>query len=492
MNRNKSDSPKYYSAVTISLKTKFVTRNVKAIILNNGIFKPLIDYFIENQFKSSSWQNSVTYAVGLFIDYMITYQNAYSKSAKRRIHFLPDFIKLLHYGSINELGEDPFSLYWSPKKIYRVNQLENYLYCFLDWYYSSNKSIHETIFKSNYNELTTSEKVLYWRHWSNKKYTSMLSHLKKNNTAPKIFNQQKNTLFTSNIYDVKYFDNNKIIDLLFKGFKTSKFEDSYDIRNILITMLMHFGGCRLSEPFHLFVNDVIEDPQVSGKALVRVYHPEDGYIKYYDKYIDKVIETSRKDYLNKVYGLKPRNLESGTKKAGWKDLALDKTGKENYAMIYWFPDWTGKLFWELYQVYISQVLPKNLNNPYLFVSLKGKNHGQVYTINAYRDSHKKAVSKIGLSYAKEFGSTPHGHRHAYGQNLENAKVDPKIIQKSLHHKSPFSQLAYTLPSVQKINETLNSASININKNILGNNIEVPLDNLMENLLNHLNRVNDVK
>jgi len=329
-------------------------------MLESGIFKPLLDYFIQNQFKSISWQNDVTHIVGLFIDYMLTCQKKYIVSNKKRIFFLPDFIRLLHYGSIDSEGNDSLNLYWSPKKIYRVTILENYLYGFLDWYYKDTEHAHDTIFRTSYENLGTQKKLLFWRHWNNKKYASILSHIKKNTTKNKVSNiHQKTSLYKSDIYNVKYFDNSKIMNLLFKGFKTSKIYDKYDIRNILISMLMHFGGCRLSEPFHLFINDVIEDPNEEGKAFVRLYHPEDGYIKYYDKYNNKIIETSRKDYLNKIYGLKPRNIQTGSTHSGWKDLGLDKTGKDNYAIVYWFPSWSGKLFWELYKVYISEVLPKN-------------------------------------------------------------------------------------------------------------------------------------
>lgn len=490
MNKNKPNLAKYHSTVTISLSTINVIRDIKVVMLENGVFKPLIDYFIENQFKSYSWQVNVSYIVGLFIDYMITCQKNYFSSAKKRVYFLPDFIKLLHYGSIDDKGDDPLELYWSAKRIYRVNDLQNYLFRFLDWYYKDNHDIHESIFKSNYNDLSLDKKIIYWRHWSNKKYTSFLSHLKSNNNSETLTYHKKKSLFKSDIHDVKYFSNNQILDLLFKGFKISKLEDKYDIRNMMITMLMHFGGCRISEPFHLFVNDVIEDPQEQGKAFVRIYHPEDGYIQYYNKYTYDIQESNRKDYLNKIYSLKPRNLQTGKNRAGWKDLALDKTGKDNYAIVHWFPSWTGKLFWELYKTYISRVLPKNLNHPYLFVSLKGKNIGQTYTINAFRDSHQKAVKKIGLSYGKDFGTSPHSHRHAYGQNLDNAKIDPNIIQKVLHHKSPFSQLVYTSPSITKINETLNNTSLNCSDNMFGKETNIPSDSLVDKLLERLGKYTD--
>jgi len=44
----------------------------------------------------------------------------------------------------------------------------------------------------------------------------------------------------------------------------------------LITVLLHGGGLRESEPFHLYVSDVAIDPRNTKSALVRLYHPERG------------------------------------------------------------------------------------------------------------------------------------------------------------------------------------------------------------------------
>jgi len=478
-----NNSPKFHTVVTINVRTEFITRNLKVIFTTDGIFYPLLDYFIDNQFKSISWQNNATYIVGLFIDYIFVNKNFdLNNDRNKKIYFMPNFIKLLQNGSITNEGEDSLELFWFPKKISRVNSLINVLYSFLDWYYKKSRN-RDSIFVKDYNDLSMNEKILYLRHWNNKRQTSLLSHIKTldKNPSPIYDINKKVSFFKSEIYDIKYFDNSKIMDLLFTGFKRGS--SSYDIRNIMITILMHFGGTRLSEPFHLFVNDIIEDPNNPGCALVKLYHPEDGYINYFDKYTNKTVELTRKEYLQKKYNLTPRNLQTGTNHAGWKDLALDKTGKFNYAIVYWFPTWAGKLFWDLYKRYIMEIGPKNLSNPYLFVSTHHKSFGLPYTINAFRDSHQNAIKKIKLHYKKEFGTTPHAHRHAYGQNLQNSGLPKNIIQKALHHKSPFSQMVYTLPSVEKINQVLNEASNNINEQIfIKNNNEDIFEDLKERFL----------
>ena len=55
-----------------------------------------------------------------------------------------------------------------------------------------------------------------------------------------------------------------------------RLEERLNLRDILITMLMNFGGLRVSEPFHLFVHDVLPDPYHPDRAYVRVFLPEEG------------------------------------------------------------------------------------------------------------------------------------------------------------------------------------------------------------------------
>ena len=78
----------------------------------------------------------------------------------------------------------------------------------------------------------------------------------------------------------KSFPPGRIDDLLWNGLTRYGFETSdvvyerLDLKNVLITMLMHYGGLRLSECFHLWVEDVV--PWEDGTALVKIFHPDKG------------------------------------------------------------------------------------------------------------------------------------------------------------------------------------------------------------------------
>ena len=86
-------------------------------------------------------------------------------------------------------------------------------------------------------------------------------------------------------------------------------------------------------------------------------------------------------------------------------------------------------------------------------------------MEAHRKSHAKAVRKIGLEVAKDLGTTPHGHRHAYGQRLRNAGLNELIIRKCMHHNSIESQEVYTQPSIDTITNALNSANTALNSGL---------------------------
>lgn len=64
--------------------------------------------------------------------------------------------------------------------------------------------------------------------------------------------------------------------------------------------------------------------------------------------------------------------------------------------------------------------------PFAFVSHSPITLGEMMPLRTQRESLEKAVEKIGLTVGKKDGTTPHGHRHAYGQRLKNANIPDRI------------------------------------------------------------------
>ncbi len=77
-------------------------------------------------------------------------------------------------------------------------------------------------------------------------------------------------------------------------------------------------------------------------------------------------------------------------------------------------------------------------HPYLFVSERCAQRGEPYTADSFRQAHERAVKRAGLDYGKGKGTSPHGHRHAYGTRLTKAKVERRHIARAMHHRNLFS------------------------------------------------------
>lgn len=437
--------------------------------------RQLAEYFIEHgRTRSPSWQRDVARAVGLFIDF-IKANEAVFQGQDDRPQVLALFAEALVGGTINLSGDDPSGLYWEPRSHSRATALLNAVTTFSDWLVNR----YDTTPINPWRAASASEQMAYWRRFDKRRTYALLAHtygkeeaIARAKLVRSVGIRRKAT--TSHGADVKHFPEDHIWPLLKDGFvqhgkgKAISIHERINIRDALITILMHGGGLRESEPFHLYVSDVFVDPKNPQNAQVRLYHPECG--KAPDDYINpltgKYIEADREEYLRVKWRTEPRNLSAGRLHAGWKDLKLTN-GRDNYALVHWFPSYWGEVFLSLFKTYITQLRSRYCNHPFLFVSHKDNVAGDPYTVDAFRQAHGKAVSRIGLIPGKLYGTTPHGHRHAYAQHLTDAGLPDQIIQAALHHKSPESQQVYKEPPAEKVNKALRAASEKMSSGMAG-------------------------
>lgn len=210
-----------------------------------------------------------------------------------------------------------------------------------------------------------------------------------------------------------------------------------DFKNQAITLLMHYGGVRKSEVFHLYLSDIHVDRQRS-EAIVRIYHPGEGHSPD-PRY------RNRREYLSRRFGLKPRTdyTKSERLHSGWKAPLL--TDKRKFFQVQFFPPEKAAEFllvWREYLVH-QRVEPNSFSDhPYAFTNSKG----QPETLKNFQRIHADAVERIGLNHSKSAGTTEHGHRHAYGYRLAEHGFSQVEIQKAMHHKSPDSCLVYIQPT----------------------------------------------
>ena len=112
---------------------------------------------------------------------------------------------------------------------------------------------------------------------------------------------------------------------------------------------------------------------------------------------------------------------------------------------------------------VADVPLRQRKHPYAFINLYRAPVGSIYSLDKYVIAHGRACERIGLRVAKNLGTTPHGHRHAYGRRLASAEVDPKIIMKCMHHSSELSQQRYTGNTAQEIMEALDKGLLTMQR-----------------------------
>jgi uncharacterized protein YifE (UPF0438 family) len=205
-------------------------------------------------------------------------------------------------------------------------------------------------------------------------------------------------------------------------------------------MLLNYGGLRKSEIFHIFTSDITIHPNHEDEALVRVYHP------VYGRSPDTRYK-NRSEYLLSETNYKPRNTYRITERlySGWKNPLM--TSKEGYFEVIFNPTHKAKEFLRVWVKYLKyqRVEPDNFH-PFAFTN----DRGEPDTLKNYQRRHKRAVERIGLECKKEFGTTEHGHRHAYGYRARKLGLSQVELQKAMHHKSPNSCLIYIKPTSEDI------------------------------------------
>lgn len=426
---------------------------------------PLVDYLLaHSQVRSPSWMVKMCQIVGMLLDYTETNHANFEKPAA----LFETFTHRVYAGTIGEDGKDASGLYWYPKRTATGKLLLNMLSEFSDWMHQQ----YGATPLNPWREATAYEQRLNWAAFINKSQRSFLGHLDSYADAAEAAKQARNIRQRQSPRgdhsETKAFPDDRFMELLFVGFTVPGKQNSadiverYDWRGICITILMHWGGLRVSEPFHLWVEDVWTNPLKPDEASVRVYHPIDGAAPQDFKGPNGRFMANREAYLQARYpGYRPRNSETGNRKAGWKNPKLDDT-TQNFMYVHWLPAGiAGRLFLQAWKLYMYQRMRARIGadkHPWLFVSFREAQKGEPYTMDSYRDAHARAIRRIGLVPAKLNGTTEHGHRHAYGQRTRRGYVGEIVTQKGLHHRSIESQAVYTEPSISEVTRALETAT----------------------------------
>jgi integrase len=281
-----------------------------------------------------------------------------------------------------------------------------------------------------------------FRSWvsrlAHRKKTDLLFHLSsstkegRGHVMKRRFDPERGASRVRGVASPKHFPPNKVIELI---------EETRSLRNRLCWLLMFYGGLRISELAHIFINDIMSDP-ATGAAKVCLANPVDGKMTWHLN--DRTRKGTRTAFLAEKYGRIPRSElpSKDPEHAGWKGMLLDDANtKQSY--VNWIDPRIGILFWKLHAIYMRTArIQAGDDHPYYFISLRGNSFGEPMKLGALRKQFYAAAERINLS-PKTQGVNPHGCRHFYGWYCANLlKLPKEQAQKLMHHSSMLSTEIY--------------------------------------------------
>lgn len=411
------------------------------IVTEHGVLDQFARYMHLNRRKSRSWQESSVFAVRLLLEFMEANHGFYEEPRA----LFTAFSDALFTGTVSNIG-DPSGLWWKPRQPDYAGKLIGHITKFTDWLAVANEDVKLQL--NPWRQATRHEERLNWAAYSHRRDNAFLSHLwcSKPQTSQSRVVRSK-SLPMERQTPAKAFPEEYLDLLVSEGFRR-RARDSRgqsDLRNVLITLLMHYGGLRLSEALSLWSDDVSVE---AGEVIVRVHHPEYG--------LAPGGKTNRAAYLQNKYGLQSRNqLVKATDPLflGWKNCLITDPHRRCFE-VFFYPHQSGQVFasmWRDYHLRGQRVNPKaGDEHPYAFTN----RDGQPYSHRMFRRAHSLAIERIGLVLGKTEGTTPHGHRHAYGQRLARDGADPLLIKNAMHHSSITSSQIYTQPTTMRMRQSL--------------------------------------
>lgn len=410
-----------------------------AVYTRSGILISHLRYLAWYSEKSDSWKEKSIFAVRLLIDY-IESAPGFSKTTA----LLKNFTEALVTGTIDyQRSNCPLGIFWKPRDLTVANNILYQITHYTDFLAKQDGYDRSRI--NPFREASGWEERMNWCAYYHRQANVFLNHLSSYSDAQKAAARKRFVytpiqLMISND-KAERFPEDKIERLIHDGFFV---KGKADYRSQAITMLLNYGGLRKSEIFHIFTSDITIHPNHKNEALVRVYHP------IYGNSPDPKYK-NRAEYLLSETSYKPRNKYRITERlySGWKNPLM--TSKDGYFEVIFSPSSKAEEFLAVWVQYLKyqRVEPDN-PHPFAFTN----DRGEPETLKNFQRRHKRAVERIGLECKKEYGTTEHGHRHAYGYRARKLGLSQVELQKAMHHKSPNSCLIYIKPTSDDIRKEM--------------------------------------
>lgn len=403
-----------------------------------GLLKSHLDYLVNFRRKSMTWRNQSCKAMLLLLDYT----DAMGDRFQYPQQMFTSFSDALFEGTIDEKGDDETELNWKPRSPSTANMYIGHVTRFSEWLF--NKTGDERNLLNPMRPATKHERICNLAAYHQRKNRAFLSHTYHDDNA------YKKAEYTHSVQRLKTPIKSPTIKRLKADVAKHLIEEGYwhykpnftkpeqlNLRNVLITMLLAYGGLRISEPFHIYVTDLYDDPIDPDSMLVKVCNPIHADAPQEWRRIKGNINDNRESYLKKKYGLVPRNRSNNASyRAGFKSDGFSEF------TVQWFPTSAGVLFKKLMKIYVSheiyRVVDKKNPHPFLFTN----QYGAPASLTKFRTAHSNALRKLGYDPSRYAGNNPHGSRHNYATTLTECGVSPLTSKKALHHTSLESQKVY--------------------------------------------------
>lgn len=426
-----------------------VYTELPALLTPAGVLESLLDYCLyRSHDRSLTWMTKVTRSVRMFLEYLQT-----NPAERDTYRLFQNFAQRLYTGTFDrETGLDPSGLCWAPRSPQDASHIITHLTDFFGWLgemRAEASKVNPRYAGGTFDRQADEAAYQYRRSkaflghtWAANASLMETGHRVRGRRLPKVEKGEPPA-----------FPEARFEELLVKGFCVG---GRYDYRGMLITLLLHGAGFRESEPLHLYIPDVIPEPANKSKAKVLIHHPRYGAAP--GDWRDERGQSrngNRAEYLAHQFGLAPRTELMNRRHAGWKGGTHDGP---YYKQAYWFLPEFGEWFLNLWYRYLEQVVHVERDHPFAFINLSREPVGAMYTLTQYNKAHAAACERIGLTVGKALGTTPHGHRHAYGRRLSKAGIDKALIRRFMHHASLESQEVYTQANTREALASLEIAA----------------------------------
>lgn len=213
-----------------------------------------------------------------------------------------------------------------------------------------------------------------------------------------------------------------------------------------IWILACAGGLRISESLHMWQCDVVPPATAAAvgagyRSTLFVVVPHPSRSRYLGDF-NRTRET-RERHLELQYGLQPRHHLSGYRRVGWKNpLITDR--RLQLSEVFWSNHALADAFDDAYSEvrHFHSVQRTGKRHPYLWVNLNtGNGYGEPVAYRKAYEAFRRACLRVGLEPGIS-GRRIHGGRHLYKKSLELLKLDERLIQIAMRHKSVHSQRDY--------------------------------------------------